>query len=257
MNRKRNTLALLNAGRDFEKFAQNNFVHLLTALLTLICMIPIIRLLSSGRTAFTLLLAFLTIAIVVASWSFRTSQRLIWIGICFSTIAMVLSVIAAVTHSATLAYWSLVAHIFFWSTGVWIAGAQVLAAGRVTLNRVVGSVCVYLMVAVIFAFLNTLTNRLFPSSFSNLTATSLNEELTEFIYYSFVTLNTLGYGDISPVGRVARVLAILESTFGVFYIAILVASLVSMHIAHRTPTVQEDTQASPATSDKDASDEPE
>ncbi len=253
MNQIQKTLALFHAYREIEKLAQNNFAYLLAALLALICMMPVIDLMSSGRIAFTLLLVFLSASIVVASWAFRVNQRLFRTGISFAIIALLLSVIAGVAHSATLGYLSLVAHIIFWSTGVWIAGSQVLAAGRITLNRIIGAVCVYMMVAVIFAFLNTLTNWLFPGSFTNLTATILTEELPEFIYYSFVTLNTLGYGDISPVGSLARVLAILEVTFGVFYMAILVASLVSMHISSGTTASPDGSQATPAPSDEDTS----
>ena len=254
MNRDRKTFALLDDEPELEKLPQNNFAYLLVALLLLICLTPSAQLLSSGRIAFSLLFLVLAGSIVIASWSFRANRRLIWFGISFSAIATLLSILAAVIHSKPLAYWSLVAHIMFWSTGVWIVGGQVLAAGRIDFNRIVGAVCVYLMVAVIFAFLNTLTNWLVPGSFSNLAATGLTEELSEFIYYSFVTLNTLGYGDISPIGRTARVLAIVESTFGVFYLAILVASLVSMHIAHRVTADRGEPPADPAAVDEDPSD---
>jgi len=53
------------------------------------------------------------------------------------------------------------------------------------------------------------------------------------LYYSYVTLSTLGYGDITPVTPIARTLSFLEALFGQFYIAILVASFVGMHISVR------------------------
>ena len=136
MNRDRKTFALLDADKEITKLAQTNFSYVLAALILLICMTPSVRLLSSGRIAFSILLAFLAGSIVIASWTFRANRRLIWTGICFSAIATLLSVLAAVIHSNTLAYWSLVAHVFFWSTGVWIAGGQVLAAGRIDVNRI-------------------------------------------------------------------------------------------------------------------------
>jgi voltage-gated potassium channel Kch len=91
-----------------------------------------------------------------------------------------------------------------------------------------------MMLAHIFALLNMLIERVFPGSFTNLIATTFTEQVPEFLYYSYATLNTLGYGDISPVGSLARIAAILESTIGVFYLAILVASLVTMHLKHRS-----------------------
>jgi ion channel len=48
-------------------------------------------------------------------------------------------------------------------------------------------------------------------------------------YFSFVTLSTAGYGDIVPVSRMARMLAVMESVTGLFYVAILIARLVTMY----------------------------
>ena len=57
------------------------------------------------------------------------------------------------------------------------------------------------------------------------------------LYYSFVTLTTLGYGDIAPVTMPARMLASLEAMTGQVYLAILVARLVGLHIAHSASPV--------------------
>ena len=56
--------------------------------------------------------------------------------------------------------------------------------------------------------------------------------LSVFMYYSLVTLTTLGYGDITPVTPLARNLAAFEAAMGQLYIAILVARLVGLHIVH-------------------------
>ncbi|MGI9570235.1 MAG: potassium channel family protein [Desulfobulbia bacterium] len=90
-----------------------------------------------------------------------------------------------------------------------------------------------MLVAVTFALLNVLINWLVPDTFSNLSANSLPEQLSEFLYYSYITLNSLGYGDIYPTGSIARILAMLEVTFGVFYLAMLVASLVGIQISYK------------------------
>jgi voltage-gated potassium channel Kch len=52
--------------------------------------------------------------------------------------------------------------------------------------------------------------------------------------FSFVTLSTVGYGDIVPVSRTARLLAALEATTGTLFVALLIARLVSMHAAPRS-----------------------
>jgi hypothetical protein len=56
--------------------------------------------------------------------------------------------------------------------------------------------------------------------------------LEDFRYYSFVTLSTPGYGDVVPVTPEARMLASLEAAAGQLYIAILVAGLVALQVAH-------------------------
>ena len=56
---------------------------------------------------------------------------------------------------------------------------------------------------------------------------------SEWLYFSFVTMTTLGYGDIAPVSAIARVLAYMQAVFGQFYIAILVAGLVGAYISRR------------------------
>ena len=56
----------------------------------------------------------------------------------------------------------------------------------------------------------------------------------DFMYYSFVTLTTLGYGDITPLTQTTRSLAILEAITGVFYTTVLVARLVGVYLVQFT-----------------------
>ena len=55
----------------------------------------------------------------------------------------------------------------------------------------------------------------------------------DFVYYSFVTLTTLGYGDVTPHAPFAKSLAYMEALVGQFYIAVLIASLIGTHLANR------------------------
>jgi hypothetical protein len=49
------------------------------------------------------------------------------------------------------------------------------------------------------------------------------------LYFSFTTLSTVGYGDIVPVSGIARMLAMVEAVFGMFYVTLLIARLVSLY----------------------------
>jgi hypothetical protein len=53
------------------------------------------------------------------------------------------------------------------------------------------------------------------------------------LYFSFITLNTIGHGDIVPVSKLARMLAIVEAVAGMFYVTLLIARLVSLYSANQ------------------------
>ncbi len=112
---------------------------------------------------------------------------------------------------------------------------------RVTMDTVYGATCVYLFLALIWAQVYTLIELDQEGSFSSLQtlddqakrpfrAMPINSQL---LYFSLITLTTVGYGDISPVSPSARFLAALEGLIGPLYLAIMIARLVALEIAHR------------------------
>jgi hypothetical protein len=121
--------------------------------------------------------------------------------------------------------------IFFISTAQKTA-KQVLFTGEIDGNKILGAICLYLLMGLIWAILFTLMQLSFAGSFQNLgDSTEWFTLFPDFIYFSFVTLTTLGFGDISPVQPVARFLVYLEAIVGQFYLAILVASLVGSRMS--------------------------
>jgi hypothetical protein len=102
----------------------------------------------------------------------------------------------------------------------------------ISANRLVGVVCIYLILGVIWAVAYSILEMTFPGSFQGFVPLEDREWDSEWLYFSFVTMATLGYGDIAPVSATARALAYLEAVSGQFYIAILVAGLVRVHISH-------------------------
>jgi len=113
---------------------------------------------------------------------------------------------------------------------------EVLAMNRVTNDTISGAVCGYLLMGIVFAFLYGIITLLYPGSFIVAGKTIQPEpsrfdyhpEIINLIYYSFVTLATVGYGDITPASAPARALAMIEAGAGQFYVAILIARLVSI-----------------------------
>jgi voltage-gated potassium channel Kch len=94
--------------------------------------------------------------------------------------------------------------------------------------RIQGAIAVYLLFGIGWAHAYHIAATLQPGSFSN-SAAELST-VQDWAYYSFVTLTTLGYGDIVPVRQVARNLAITEALAGQLYLAVMLARLVAMEV---------------------------
>jgi hypothetical protein len=106
---------------------------------------------------------------------------------------------------------------------------QTFRAGRVTPHRIQGGIAAYLLLGVAWAAAYGLVDAAYPGAFSGALVGTVGQR--GWIYFSFVTLCTVGYGDIVPVHPAARSLAMLEAVTGPLYIAILLARLVSLAVA--------------------------
>jgi Ion channel len=115
----------------------------------------------------------------------------------------------------------------------WAVARAVFAPGRVSYHRIVGAVLLYLLIALTFVALYLFVGLLIPKAFSGLVFEDDAALASGIIYFSFVTLTTVGYGDILPVHPVARSLCNLESIFGQLYPATLLARLVTLEIEGR------------------------
>ena len=102
-------------------------------------------------------------------------------------------------------------------------------------DELCGSIVAYILIGIAWALLYSYIELLYPNSFSFVSATEddLHAKGSALFYYSFVTLTTLGYGDILPVSQFARMVAYLEAVTGVMYTAILVAGLVGHIGSHK------------------------
>ncbi len=114
------------------------------------------------------------------------------------------------------------AAFFIFMTGMLLR--YVISDRLIVGDRLQGALSVYLLIGVSFSTLYELLEMLAPGSLHFPNGPPL---WSDHLYYSFVTLTTLGYGDIAPVTPEAQSLAILEAATGVLYVAVLVAWLVS------------------------------
>jgi hypothetical protein len=112
---------------------------------------------------------------------------------------------------------------------------QVSREGPVSAHRIRGAVALYLLIAMLFAFLYGLTEALAPGAF-NIPASPAGGTTARgetFYYFSVVTLTTVGFGDITAVHPFVRSLVMLEALIGQLYPAILIARLVTLELETR------------------------
>jgi hypothetical protein len=132
----------------------------------------------------------------------------------------------------------LISTVAFFSFLVWHILNDVLRGRRVTAEKITGAVCAYLLLGFVWALLYAFMEFIEPGSLAipdalteRVTTGEGESALSLFTYYSFVTLTTLGYGDITPVSIAARTFAWIEALVGQLYLAIMIARLVGIHIA--------------------------
>jgi len=110
---------------------------------------------------------------------------------------------------------------------------SVIRANRPATDRILGAICVYLLLGFAWAAIYSTIATALPGSFRVPDGFEMANNSTSFIYYSFVTLSTLGYGDITPATRLAGTAAWIEAITGQLYVAITIASLLAVAITER------------------------
>jgi hypothetical protein len=100
----------------------------------------------------------------------------------------------------------------------------------VTGDLIAGAAVIYLVIAIIWTYIYRIIEMIHPGSFSIAESQTMDYS-APFLYYSFVTMTTLGYGDIFPVTTAAKSCAILEAIIGQLFLVIMVAWLVGVHIS--------------------------
>jgi hypothetical protein len=112
---------------------------------------------------------------------------------------------------------------------------EVIRTRRVTTDTMYGAVCVYLLVGMTFGSLYDLIETINPGSFQINVDTAVPAEIRwrTLIFFSFMTLTTIGLGDVTPTTVQAQSLTSIEGVIGVLYLAVLIARIVGMY-ARRT-----------------------
>lgn len=209
-----------------------NFWYLFSGLLLTLVMTPFhAELPGFGRYSMTLLFS---VFMLVAVWSLSASRMVFRFGGCLvAGISCAVGIKAIIGDSSLLELMGLGLMLVFCGLSCYIAARNVFVMHRVDLNSLVGAFCVYLLLGVIWALLYRLVLLFDWGAFSGNITTLEQQVFPDLLYFSFVTLASLGYGDIIPVGNLPKTLAYLEAVTGQFYLAVMVASLVSAYNSGR------------------------
>ena len=204
---------------------KNNFLYLVISLVVLLLAGALVDQFP-GKLGQHIFQAVTVITLASGIIGFRSSKLWFHTGIGFTLSVLLVVILSVLLDVADMSYIHLLILTLFYAWTTWLAARQVLFTGPIDVNKIVGAICIYLLVGLIWTMSYLLVAQAIPGAFNGLEQVIWYDNFADAAYYSFVTLTTLGYGDISPVVPVARFLVYMEAIVGVFYMAILVASLI-------------------------------
>jgi voltage-gated potassium channel len=206
-----------------------NFHYLLAGLLLLLLAGPISHELVA-YTGTTLINVAFTTTLIVSVWSLLDSRKWFIIGVALAVISVIVTTLDFLFTDLDLQLFSMSLALIFCILSFTFTMRIIIRGTEMNLNRMVGAICAYLLLGIALGLLNMFIHRLMPGSYTGISDSPSSLAGLDMIYYSFVTITTLGYGDISPVRPLARAVAYITAVAGQFYIAILVGMMVGAYM---------------------------
>jgi hypothetical protein len=204
-------------------------VFLLLLVVEMFVIGPVVR---AFALASDLLFSILLVAGVLTVVQHRALQ---WIAGMFALLAIAVRWAGIVSGTPVLFFWNAVLSLLITMAFLLIVLWWVYREGPVTGHRVRGAVAAYLLLALCFSFGYDLIEYVHPGSFTFPPggAQGMQPRSELFLYFSVVTLTTVGFGDIAAVHPVARSVVMVEALVGTLYPAILIARIVTLQMETR------------------------
>ncbi len=219
-------------------YVRGRYLVLLGTLLVLLVVQPIVFGFSTTAKWFDAFLSLVAVALLLSLCEDR-SKRLfaLLVGVPTALLSSGGYLLEANARDTVVLIGHGIGITFFFSAVVLII-ASIFRSQRLTLDSISGAICGYLLLGVAWGVLYSMLDVSRPGSFE--ISERLMEQLRQgssrghlFTYYSFVTLTTVGYGDVTPISTPARTCAWIEALTGQFYIAVLVAGLIGALISKK------------------------
>lgn len=220
-----------------ETLGRSRFSALLLALVALMVTTPLVEL--AGGLHWAVLDVLFTAMMLALLYAIASEPHFPAFAIVVGLPALVTRWAVHFVESPVLVFFGFALQIAFLGISMVVVLLEILRSVRVSTDTVFGGISVYLLIGMTFALVYGLIEFLDPAAFTFRHAYDGIEPrlpgsrgFAELLYFSFVTQTTLGYGDLLPVAPEARSMSSLQAVTGQIYLAVFVARLVGLHMAH-------------------------
>ncbi len=210
--------------------SKERFFILLCLILGLLVIVPILNRFVTARIFLDI---FLTAVVISMLYAISHKKVYVIAGLSLAVVMLASLWLQYFYPNKSIAAIGMLAGVLFIAVIIANILGFILKSDEVNREIIYAAILLYLMAALLWAFVYMFLELVDPASF-NIDLSQPGGHLLVFQYYSFVTITTLGYGDITPVTEVAKAFSVLEAVVGQLYLVVAVAWLVGMHVSRKS-----------------------
>jgi len=222
-----------------DKGRRSRLFYLLILLTALIIIYPILKDSPFQGVTLNSIFTFILIAIV---YGIRGKRWIIFVGMIIGIPWLTVVWINLRLNVLSLRIVSAILMTFLFSYTLVILIRHIIEAKEISADLLYGAGCIYMLIGFAWSGICITMELIRPESYLQITAEGYKpvSYSSDLVYYSFTTLTTLGYGDITPQLPISRSFAILEAITGVLFMGILIGTIVGIYVAHRAHARRKD-----------------
>jgi hypothetical protein len=212
---------------------KSSLLYLFIMLVALVILFPVLK---GSRTEAVILNSTFTFVLIAIMYGIRGKRGIIYIGIMIGVPWLAVVWVNLRLDSVVLRVVSALLMTLLFSYTLGILVRHIIEAKEISADLLFAAGCFYMLIGFAWSGICITIELIKPRSFLQITAGGYRpvEHSADLMYYSFITLTTLGYGDITPQSPLTRSFAILEAITGVLFMGILIGTIVGIFVAHRT-----------------------
>jgi len=220
------------SGVPIDRFSgsKQRFLVLLCLIMGLLVLVPILQRFVAIRIFIDL---FLTAIFISMVYTVSDKKGQVITGVVLASVMVTLLWLQYFYPNKAIAALAMITGVLFIAMVIASILGFMLKSTDVNREMIYAAILLYLLAALMWAFGYTFLELINPTSFS-IDLKRSDGYVLVFQYYSFVTITTLGYGDITPVSEVARAFSLLEAVVGQLYLVVAVAWLVGMYVSKKS-----------------------